>query len=118
MFQWAKQAFIGTVVRCLNHRFLLNVIVSHFKIEKLLFVVVDPRWQVHDVPQSVYVCPCAGLPATDRMGGISITQVPGRTIPVTRVTDMCWCCWIRMNMRSYFISVITSIIEVFSLWGT
>ena len=31
---------------------------------------------------------------------------------------MCWCRWIRMNMRSYFISVITSIIEFVLLWGT
>ena len=62
--------------RCLNRQ---------SKKEKILFVVVDPRWQVHDVPQSVYVCPSASLPAADRMGVISITQVPGRTIPVTRV---------------------------------
>ena len=32
---------------------------------------------------------------------------------VTETLFMCWCRWIRMNMRSYFISVITSIIEVF-----
>ena len=31
---------------------------------------------------------------------------------------MCWCRRIRMNMGSYFVSVITSIIEVLSLWGT
>ena len=55
--------------RCLNRQ---------FKKENILFVVVDPRWQVHDVPQSVYVCPSASLPAADRMGVISITQVPAR----------------------------------------
>ena len=39
----------------------------------------DQECQVQDVPQSAYVCPGVGLPALDRMGQISITQVPGRT---------------------------------------
>ena len=46
-------------------------------------------------------------------GGLPTCALAPPQVDIGIYWYMCWCRWIRMNMRSYFISVITSIIEFF-----